>query len=223
MTTLPVPQVEREKKIRGWPGSIHQSLDQERKGDRYRFPFRKGKEKGKKATQVDCTDTKKETLNPKLKCGIQDMCGNKGFVEPCFIAVRQGGDLFLRPTKLCIGRSHVIPNRLQPFISHTFYVGKPPMQNTPFEKKLCTLPCVCMYRSDKREKSFLRVQFGIFDQIISFRLSLPLLPVSRKKGKTRSEHKKTFKVACAQAAPARPNLSFGKQLQEFLKISRTRR
>ena len=54
-----------------------------------------------------------------------------------------------------------------------------------------------MYRSDKREKSFLRVQFGIFDQIISFRLSLPLLPVSRKKGKTRSEHKKTFKVACA--------------------------
>ena len=127
------------------------------------------------------------------------MCGNKGFVEPCFIAVRQGGDLFLRPTKLCIGRSHVIPNRLQPFISHTFNVGKPPMQNTPFEKK-AVHAALCVYRSDKREKSFLlfpRVQFGIFDQIISFRLSLPLLPVSRKKGKTRSEHKKTFKVACA--------------------------
>ncbi len=79
-----------------------------------------------------------------------------------------------------------------------FLCRKAPDAKYPIRiKKLCTLPCVCMYRSDKREKSFPRVQFGIFDQIISFRLSLPLLPVSRKKGKTRSEHKKTFKVACA--------------------------
>ena len=175
MTTLPVPQVEREKKIRGWPGSIHQSLDQERKGDRYRFPFRKGKEKSHTGR---LHRHKRETLNPKLKCGVQDMCGNKGFLEPCFIAVRQGGFFF--------ATDHVmhrpITRNPQPFATlyfPYFLCRKAPDAKYPIRiKKLCTLPCVCMYRSDKREKSFLlfpRVQFGIFDQIISFRLSLPLL------------------------------------------------